>query len=635
MSARRWEGAATTTPIFGARLFRRHLVEIGVCQPAAAPLQRAEPRLVTHFKEWLRKHRGASDATIRLYARDAERLVAALGDDPGRWEPAAIRSFFLDCAGRCGEGTVEKLTTSLRAFLRYLAVEGRCRAGLADVVPAYAHWRLADLPRYLAAEQVNRLIAASDGEVVERRRDRAILLLLARLGLRAGDVAQLRLDDIEWETGSLRVSGKSRYEVRLPLPQDVGDAIAAYLADRPSTCASDHVFLRNIAPFRPFRNGDGVSSVVRRTHAAGRRRGAGQGGARPATHGGDRDAAPWRSAREDRVGPAASRRRHDGSLRQGRCRAPEANRAALAGGLLMLKAIEAYLALRRATGFAMLNAEWLLRSFAAFATERGQTHVHAQTAIEWAARGPSAAQRDTRLKAVCRFARHVRVEDARHELPPVNHFGARKTRRPPHIYSAAEIDRLIEAALRLRPKGGLRPWTYATLIALLSVTGLRISEALKLTVADVTRDGLLIRETKFRKTRLTPLHDTAAAGLERYLARRRPCSEADPVFVDARGLPLRYIAVKETFDRLVGRAGIAPAARRRPRLHDLRHTFAVRALQGSPADRSRTGAHMAALATYMGHVNIYATYWYLEATADLMRDVAAAGEAFFAEGRQS
>ena len=178
-------------------------------------------------------------------------------------------------------------------------------------------------------------------------------------------------------------------------------------------------------------------------------------------------------------------------------------------------------------------------------------------------------------------------------------------------------------------------WTYATLIALLSVAGLRISEALRLTVADVTRDGLLIRETKFRKTRLTPLHDTAVAGLERYLARRRPCSEADPVFVDARGLPLRYIAVKETFDRLVGSAGIAPAARRRPRLHDLRHTFAVRALQCDAADRSRRDAHMAALATYMGHVNIYSTYWYLEATADLTRDVAAAGEEFFAKGRRS
>jgi integrase/recombinase XerD len=301
----------------------------------------------------------------------------------------------------------------------------------------------------------------------------------------------------------------------------------------------------------------------------------------------------------------------------------------------MLKAIETYLALRRATGFAMLNAEYLLKSFAAFATEREQTHVHTQTAIDWAALGPSIAQRDARLKAVCRFVHHVRAEDARHELPPVNHFGTHKTRRSPHIYSAAEIDRLIEAALRLRPNDGLRSRTYATLIALLVVTGLRISEALKLTVADVTCDGLLIRETKFRKTRLVPLHDTAVAGLERYLARRRPRSGTDPVFVDARGLPLRYIAVKETFDRLVVRAGIAPTAKRRPRLHDLRHTFAVRALQGSPTDRSRSGPHMVALATYMGHVNIYATYWYLEATADLMRDVAAAGEGFIAEGRRS
>src|SRR5262252_3706960 len=325
------------------------------------------------------------------------------------------------------------------------------------------------------------------------------------------------------------------------------------------------------------------------SHAADRHRGASQGGTRPATYGGDRDATPWRSARENRVGPAAPRHRHDRLLRKGRCHAPEANRAALAGGSRMLKTIEAYLALRRATGFAMLNAEYLLKSFAAFATERGQTHVHTQTAIDWAAHGPSVAQRDARMKAVCRFVRYVRVEDARHELPPVNHFGARKTRRSPHIYSAAEIDRLIEVALRLRPKGGLRSRTYATLIALLSVTGLRISEALRLTIADVTRDGLLIRETKFRKTRLVPLHDTAVAGLKRYLAHRRPRTEADPVLVDARGLPLRYIAVKETFDRMVGRAGIVLAVNRRPRLHDLRHTFAVRALQRSPADRSRTG----------------------------------------------
>jgi integrase len=164
---------------------------------------------------------------------------------------------------------------------------------------------------------------------------------------------------------------------------------------------------------------------------------------------------------------------------------------------------------------------------------------------------------------------------------------------------------------------------------------LRISEALKLQIADVTHDGLLIRETKFRKTRLTPLHDTAAAGLARYLKRRRRCSSDDYVFVCDHGQPLPYHTVKGTFDRLLRKASVGPApGGRHPRVHDLRHTFAVRALQASPVGRTRSGKHMVALATYMGHVNIYATYWYLEATADLMRDVAAVGEAFMCGGAQ-
>ena len=301
----------------------------------------------------------------------------------------------------------------------------------------------------------------------------------------------------------------------------------------------------------------------------------------------------------------------------------------------MLETIETYLALRRATGFAMSNAEHLLKSSGAWAAERGHAYVHTQTAIDWAALGPSIAQRDARLKTVCRFARHIRIEDLRHELPPANHFGARKRRRPPHIYSGTEIGRLIEAAGRLRPQGCLRSLTYATLIALLAATGLRISEALKLTFTDVTSDGLLIRETKFRKTRLVPLHETAAAGLQGYLDRRGPGSGDDPVFANMHGRPLRYIAVKETFDRLVGKVGIRSTSGLRPRLHDLRHTFTMRALQGSPSSRTGCGAHMVALATYMGDVNIYSTYWCLEAAADLVRDIAASGEAFLSEGAQA
>ena len=233
--------------IYGARLFRRHLVELGVCRSAAVVTAPAEPKLVADFKTWLRKHRGASDATIRLYARDAADLMTALGSDPPYWRPNDIRSYFLVRASKSGRGTIEKMTTSLRAFLRHLA-----------------HWQLADMPRYLSTEQVDQLIAVCHGDAGARRRDRAIVLLLTRLGLRAGDVAQLRLADIEWQTGSLRVCGKSRYEVRLPLPQDVGDAIAAYLECRPSACRSDRVFLRTIAPYRPFLRGDGISSVVKR-----------------------------------------------------------------------------------------------------------------------------------------------------------------------------------------------------------------------------------------------------------------------------------------------------------------------------------------------------------------------------------
>ena len=308
----------------------------------------------------------------------------------------------------------------------------------------------------------------------------------------------------------------------------------------------------------------------------------------------------------------------------------------MAGGNPMRDAVAAYLGLRRAAGFKMANAAYLLDSFARFAAERDETHVHTQTAIDWAVQGPSAAQRNERLKAVCRFSHHVRVEDGRHELPPANYLGHRKVRRVPHIYSSNDIGRLLEAAGRLGPRGAMRAQTYATLVALLAATGLRVSEALGLRFADITDDGLLIRKTKFRKTRLVPLHDTAAAGLQRYMIRRRQLGAGDDhVFVGGHGRPLPYSAVHCTFKTLLKAADLWPvASQHRPRLHDLRHTFAVRALQTSPPGRPRTGQHMVALATYLGHVNIYATYWYLEATADLLSDIAGAGETFMAGGAQ-
>ena len=163
-----------------------------------------------------------------------------------------------------------------------------------------------------------------------------------------------------------------------------------------------------------------------------------------------------------------------------------------------------------------------------------------------------------------------------------------------------------------------------------------LSEALKLRIADITDDGLMIRETKFRKTRLVPLHDTAASELQRYLMDRRQVGIGnDHVFVGRRGRALPCSAVQCTFKTVLKAAGICtPPGRPRARLHDLRHSFAVRALQASPTGRERIGQHMVALATYLGHVNIYATYWYLEATADLLSDIARAGEIFMSGGAQ-
>jgi len=299
----------------------------------------------------------------------------------------------------------------------------------------------------------------------------------------------------------------------------------------------------------------------------------------------------------------------------------------------MISAVENYLAVRRATGFELMNTEYLLRSFARWAAQRGETHILTESAIAWATQTVSLAQRQARLKTVCRFARYLRAEDNRHELPPANHFAYRKRRRVPHIYSAGEIRRLLDATSRLGPPDSLQPHTYATLIGLLAASGMRISEALGLQLSDVTPQGLLIHKTKFRKTRLVPLHETAVAALNRYLTRRREYCDGEHVFIAEDGRPLRYRDVYPVFQKLAKAAQVSGSLGRRPRWHELRHTFAVRSLEASPKDRQQVGQHLLALATYMGHVNIDATYWYLEATPELLQDIARAAEIFIRGGQ--
>ncbi len=246
----------------GARRFYEYLIDRGVCEPV--PIREVEsPEIVVGYGHWLQQHCGVAELTLAQHIRYASNIVEVLGPSPSEWDARRVRNFVLDCVRLRGTPTASKIVSVARKLLRYLSFQGACPSDLYQAVPTVANWRLAALPRCLTTEEVNRLIAVYDGDSVRSLRARAIILMLARLGLRAGDVAQLRLDDIEWQTGTLRVRGKGRFEVRLPLPQEVGDAVLRYLECRPRICHSDFVFLSSVAPFKPFVSRDSISYVVR------------------------------------------------------------------------------------------------------------------------------------------------------------------------------------------------------------------------------------------------------------------------------------------------------------------------------------------------------------------------------------
>ena len=300
---------------------------------------------------------------------------------------------------------------------------------------------------------------------------------------------------------------------------------------------------------------------------------------------------------------------------------------------MLARAVRSYVSMRRTTGFAFKEAGYHVTSFAAYSDASSQRYVNTQTAIEWARQVPSVYQRARRLADVARFARYLRAEDERHEIPPAVFGRERRPRRPPYILSEEQIRRLIELATQSGYRT-LRRQTYSTLFALLSCTGLRVSEAIRLRYNDITPDGLVIRATKFQKTRLIPLHDTARAGLERYLQQRRPYAPLDDhVFISLRRKPLLIEDVDKAFRTIAAKMGLPTGrAQRRPTPHSLRHAFAVRALQTCPDGRDRITKHMLMLSTYLGHSSAALTYWYLEAVPELMRSIAERCEAHVSGG---
>jgi len=300
---------------------------------------------------------------------------------------------------------------------------------------------------------------------------------------------------------------------------------------------------------------------------------------------------------------------------------------------MLTQSVDAYLTLRRACGFKLRGEGYLLRSFAAFSGARTQHHVCATTAIEWAGLTSSAIHRARRLAAVIRFTRHVRAEDPAHELPPAYYGSTGLVRPAPYVLSPDDVRRLVDVASKFKGHP-LRADTYRTLFSLLACTGLRVSEATALRYGDITTDGLVIRQTKFRSSRLVPLHDTARTALQQYIERRRPYAPFDDhVFISLDKTPLGLTDVDRALRIAASKLGLPVGrGRRRPTPHSFRHYFTVQALRTCPDDRDRITQHMMALSTFLGHRSVESTYWYLEATAELMTDIAEKSQTFFKAG---
>ncbi len=298
----------------------------------------------------------------------------------------------------------------------------------------------------------------------------------------------------------------------------------------------------------------------------------------------------------------------------------------------LAKALSDYLRVRRSLGFKHKQAGEMLPAFVRYLEDRGLTRVTTTAALAWAAlpRDCDPSWWSKRLSVVRGFAKYLHLLDPRSEVPSTEHFVARYKRRRPYVYEAADITSLLAATSTL--KAPLRAATYKTLLGLLAVTGMRVSEAIALDDADFDRRRavLVIRETKFDKSREVPLHSSACRALLDYRRLRDrlvPRQRTPSLFVSTAGTRLFYQNVHATFLRLVYAAGLGGRLPR-PTIHDLRHTFAIRTVLDWHRAQVDVEARLPLLSTYLGHIGPASTYWYLTAVPELLEAATARLERF-------
>ena len=273
----------------------------------------------------------------------------------------------------------------------------------------------------------------------------------------------------------------------------------------------------------------------------------------------------------------------------------------------MSEQVERYVAFKQHLGFQFGSQSKILRSYARHADDRGDEFVQSDRMISWAAQSATPQAAKLKLPVLRTFAQWLSAEDERHEVPPRHALGRPVKLRPtPCLLTYEQIKQILDAALNLPTAGSITPHSFHFMIGLVASAGLRATEAAALRIPDITSDGMIIRETKFRKTRLVPLHDSVLTALERYFVMRQKISgEEDHLFLLGNGKPTTASYLSVIFTRLARQVGLRHGPGRvGPTLHSLRHSFAVRALEAvDTTDRGQVSQHMMALSTYLGHAN--------------------------------
>ncbi len=294
-----------------------------------------------------------------------------------------------------------------------------------------------------------------------------------------------------------------------------------------------------------------------------------------------------------------------------------------------------FIQIHRKLGLKLANNERVLKQFTIYADGIGDRHLQFDRIKSWCKCASSQKAARSNYEILRRFCLFMNAEDPAHEIPPAGLFGHGKQPRPtPYIFQPEDIRNIIKEAQLQRPERSMCPHTYPHLYGLLAATGLRISEALRLTFDDVTVDGLIIRHSKYDLSRLIPLHKTTREALNRFLVIRKQINcPSKELFIVSHGKAPTKTRAHVVFIQILRRLGLRSPSGPGPRLHDLRHTFAVRSLEQCPHDPAAVARHILALSTYLGHANIHSTYWYLEATPILLHNIARANEMLFEGGR--